>query len=198
MEMNSCKVDALGNEIGRDYSLILTDPYFEKRLKRFDPHLKLTFDQNKKRWMILEYVPAYGNFNILMTAEDEVTKKPIALGDWVFNKLFVWRHNALEKQKNFSAWWDKIRYEEEQQRMAIDMAWSREHQGILADERISWRKAFRELNNLPISDVTAGYPKSQNPIFFKSEPVVDEGLKDDEFYQFQPDEKKPEIIIQGE
>lgn len=167
MNREATKQDFLGNKFGETYSLILTDPTFEKRLKMFHQStgghpddIKLMYDQSRKRWCVLEWAPDNSGWNLLLVCEDKITKEPRPVGDWIFNQLFVWRHNFLEKQKDSASYWDNLDYQAKQQRLAIDSAWSREHRGILADERNEWRKAWREINSLPVADVTAGYPKS--------------------------------------
>lgn len=155
------KRDNLGGEIGRDYSTILTDPTFEKRLQSFDKNLKLMFDQRNKRWRILEWAPDGSGWNLLMTAEDdEGNAKP--LGEWVFNKLYVWRHNAEQRNKDPQKFYTQLLTMGDEQRNQIQRQSSLNHQYKLIDERNEWRRAWREWKNLPKSDVTAGFPKIQH------------------------------------
>lgn len=150
--------DGLGQKFGETYSLILTDPTFERRLKQFDPNLKLMFDQNRKRWCILEWAPDQSGWNLLITAQDDKGEaKP--LGEWVFNKLYVWRHNYELRAKNPNQFFDDLMWKADWQKNTIETQISLDHQHLLSQERNEWRKAWKEINNLPKSDVTAGYPK---------------------------------------
>lgn len=160
MEQREARSDRLGRPFGEKYSLILQDPHFERRLKAFDPNLKLVFNQVNKRWVILEWAMDNSGWNVLLTAEDD-QKNPLPLGEWIFNKLYVWRHNYLEKRKNPDQWWKNLEIEAEQQQLMMDAASSRSNQAILIDEVNEYRRAARELRNEPTSDVTAGYQKIQ-------------------------------------
>ena len=150
--------DQLGRKFGETYSLILTDPTFESRLRSFDPNLKLMFDQIRKKWVILEWALDNSGWNILLTAEDD-KKQPKALGEWVFNKLYVWRHNAELRNKDPHQFFKDAKWNAEWDESKIETQSSIDHQNILKDERHEWRKANRELKNQPVSDATAGYPK---------------------------------------
>lgn len=152
--------DKLGGHFGRDYSLILTDSCFENRLKAFDQNLKLMFDQRIKKWRILELAPDNSGWNIILTAEDaEGNPKP--LGEWIFNRLYVYRHNYEIKKRNPENFFQSLLSQAETQKAEIEEKSSTEHRYKLLDDRNEWRKAARELRNLPKSDVTAGYPRVQ-------------------------------------
>lgn len=142
------------------YSMILTDPTFESRLKAFYPYLKLSFDQFRRRWCVLEWSPANQDWNVLIVAEEE-DGSPKPLGEWVFNRLFVYRLNYERRLHNPNQYLDDLLYEADKQAEAIEAKTSADHMAQLSDERNEWRKAYRELNNLPTSDVTAGYRKVQ-------------------------------------
>ncbi len=151
-------IDVAGKHLGETYSLILQDSTFEKRLHRFDPNLKLMFDQQKRKWCILQKGEDGRHWNLLLTAEDnEGNPKP--LGEWIFNKLFVWRHNHEVKMRNPDQWCRDMQWKAEWEESVIETKMSLNHQDMLKDDIISWRKANRELKNQPSSDVTAGYPK---------------------------------------
>lgn len=132
---------------------------FERRLKQFDPRLKLMFDQQSKRWVILEQSYDNSGWNCILKAEDKNgNEKP--LGEWVFNVLYVKRHNWEEKQRmGASRWLEELKYKankfKEKERSSI----SDDHQAMLRDDVMQWRKASKELQGLPVSDATAGYRK---------------------------------------
>ena len=173
--MKEFKEDVLGNKLGKDYSMILTDPTFERRLKAFDPNLKLLFDQNKKKWTILEYErDNTGKWRILLRSEDDVTKKPIPVGDWIFERLLEFRnmyeHNAINSDQHFR----DLTYKADMQMVELETKSSINHMHQLLDDRNEWRRAARELKNFPKSDVTAGYPK--NP--YTKEVITNDSTKD--------------------
>lgn len=138
--------------------MILTDPSFERRLKAFDPNLKLLFDQNRRRWRILEWAPDGSGWNLLMSAEDD-EGNPKPLGEWIFNKLFVWRHNAELRNKNPNQFFTDLQSIADRQKMEAETKASINHQHRLLDDINDWRRVSRELKGMPKSDVTAGYRK---------------------------------------
>lgn len=150
--------DRLGRKFGETYSLILTDLNFEKRLKHFDPNLKLMFNKVEKKWVILEWAPDGSGWNILFKCEDD-QKKPKGVGEWVFNKLFVMRNNYEYRKSNPDRFFDDLLYYGEKKEEERELKASEEHKSKLLDDRNLWRKAARELRNEAPADVTAGYPK---------------------------------------
>jgi hypothetical protein len=151
--------DILGNEYNENQTIILKDPWFEVWLKRFDPNLRLVFDQGRRKWIILEWSPPAGAYNILLVCEDK-DGNPKGLGDWVKNKLIVWRNNyEVKKRQGVDQWMNALNKEALRQKEEIDQRCSKEMQYIINDERLGFRKAYREMRNEPISDVTAGYRK---------------------------------------
>ena len=152
-------IDTHGQRISEKYNVLLTQPFFEQRLKAFDPNLRLVFDQTKKRWTILEKERGGPGFKILIVAQED-NGDPKPLGEWVFNKLFVWRKKWEEKaDMGVDAWFKKLVYEADIEKNLIEEKASEEHQAMLRDDINQWRKVSRELQNLPTSDVTAGYAK---------------------------------------
>jgi hypothetical protein len=151
-------LDTYGQQVDQVYAII-TDPTFERRLKLFDPRLKLMFDQKDRRWVILEWAYDNSGWNVILKAEDK-EGNPMPLGDWVFNKLFVFRQQYLDKrEKGVAKWLGDLKdecdtYKAEQARKSSD---NRQHK--ILDDINDWRRGARELDNLPKSDVTAGYPK---------------------------------------
>ena len=147
-----------GSDLER--STILMNPFFEKRLKNFDPRLKLMFDQSKKRWVVLEWALDDSGWNIVLIAQhDDGTPK--ALGEWVFNRLWVYRQRHEQKQNmGLDNWMKSMREEAEGQRNTIEEAASDDHQAMLRDDVTQWRKVSKELDGLPPSDAVAGYPKA--------------------------------------
>ncbi len=152
-------VDTFGNNVKERYSLILTEPYFEQRLKAFDPNLRLCFDQVKKRWTILERAYDGSGFKSLIVAEDD-QGNPKPLGEWVFNKLFVWRKRWEAKAAmGADDWFQDLVAQAISQQAEIDARSSDNHQAMLRDDVTQWRKCSKELQGLPASDATAGYRK---------------------------------------
>jgi len=117
------------------------------------------FDQKDRRWVILEWAYDNSGWNVILKAEDK-EGNPMPLGDWVFNKLFVFRQQYLDKrEKGVAKWLGDLKdecdtYKAEQARKSSD---NRQHK--ILDDINDWRRGARELDNLPKSDVTAGYPK---------------------------------------
>lgn len=141
------------------YEVVLDDPTFESRLKMFDSNLSLVFDQFRQRWMILEKAYDGSGYNVIIVAEDE-NGNPKRLGEWVFNRLWVYRKRYEAKRDiGVDRWFDQLLYEAEAQRMEMDKKATEEGQYRLIDDITRWKKAARELDNFPASDVTAGYPK---------------------------------------
>lgn len=161
MEKESINFDRFNRKFGERYSLILTEPDFERRLKNWDPNLKLMFDQHSKRWCILEWSSDNSGWNLLMKAEDE-EGNPTPLGDWVFNKLYVWRDRWLYKMHNPDQFLDDMIYKAQCEQESISNNISDNNKHLLLHDRNDWRRAARELKNFPTSDVTAGYPKNPN------------------------------------
>lgn len=154
-------LDTYGQVASRTYTFgkLLLDSSFEPRLKRVDPNLKLVFDNTSSCWTILEWALDNSGWNVLLRAKDEEgNDKPF--GEWVFNKLWVWRKNAEEKARvGVTKWMDNLDYEADRQKVQILKGHSREFQGRIVDDINEFRKGFKIMNNEAPSDVTAGYPK---------------------------------------
>jgi len=151
--------DTFGQEIEQTYSVILTDPNFERRLKAFDPRLKLMFDQGSKRWIVLEWAYDNSGWNRILVAEDK-EGNPKPLGEWVFNRLFVYRQRYEAKRDiGVDQWFKNLVYEADKEKEKKSENWSDNHQAMLREDITQWRKASKELKNEPIADATAGYPK---------------------------------------
>lgn len=151
-------LDTYGQQTDEIYTII-SDPTFERRLKQFDPRLKLMFDQQAKRWVILEWAYDNSGWNIILKAEDR-EGKPMPLGDWVFNKLFVFRQQWLAKaEKGVDRWLEDMKEECEDIKAEQARKASENQQNKILDDINDWRRGARELDNRPKSDVTAGYPK---------------------------------------
>lgn len=147
--------DTYGRPIAQAYRIL--DHAFEQRLKAFDPELRLMFDQGKKRWVILQ--PKGSFWDVLIVAEDKDGNE-LPLGEWVFNKLFVYRHNAEVKHSmSPDRYLDHLIYQARQNFDAELKNISDDNQALLREDRNVWRRGARELDNLPTSDVTAGYRK---------------------------------------
>lgn len=142
-----------------DIYTIISDPTFERRLRDFDPRLKLMFDQKEKRWVILEWAYDNSGWNVILKAEDN-NGNPRPLGEWVFNKLFVFRQQWLAKaDMGVDRWMDSLKQQSEDYKAEKAKKLSETQQDKIKDDINDWRKGARELDNRPTSDVTAGYPK---------------------------------------
>lgn len=150
--------DTYGRDIKEAYRII-ENPSFERRLKAFDPRLKLMFEQKSKRWVIMEAAYDNSGWNVILKAENkDGSEKP--LGEWVFNALFVKRRNwEVKAAQGATRWIDDLKYQAEKQKQIITKNISQEHQEMLREDVLQWRKASKELQGLPIADATAGYRK---------------------------------------
>lgn len=151
-------IDTYGRPLGEAYQVI-SDVSFERRLKSFDPRLKLMFDQQTKRWVILERAYDNSGWNCILKAQNkDGSERP--LGEWVFNTLFVKRQNWETAAKRGAAQWvDQLKDELDRKNEKSRRSLSDDNQALLREDVMQWRKAARELHNLPTSDVTAGYRK---------------------------------------
>lgn len=155
-------LDTYGRPACREYTFgkILLDHSFERRLKLFDPSLKLVYDNSRQRWTVLEWALDNSGWNVLITAEDdEGNEKP--LGEWVFNKLWVWRKRAEERnKKGVDYWLRELRDARNELETKTFEEHSKEAQYKICNNINRFRKAIKKMNNEPASDVTAGYPKT--------------------------------------
>jgi hypothetical protein len=144
---------------GHEYTRIIKDPAFETRLKNFDPNLRLMFDQTDKNFKILERRTDNSGWNIIVSLQPGEE-----LDDNIMNLLWVRRQQFLQKKidKNPKIWFDNFLQESENVRQKLDDKSSQDHRYRLAEDRNEWRKAWRELNNMPAADVTAGYRKIEH------------------------------------
>ena len=153
--------DTYGQIANKVYSFgkILTDHNFETRLKLFDSNLRLVFDNTKQRWTILEWALDNSGWNTVLIAQDKNgNEKP--LGEWVFNQLFAWRESAAARNKiGFDAWCKNLELQAQEQAAEIERAMSLENQYRIRHTINNFRRGFKQMNNEPTSDVTAGYPK---------------------------------------
>lgn len=151
-------LDTYGREVKEAYR-VLTDVSFERRLYAFDPRLKLMFDQVSERWTILEKAYDNSGWNCILKAENK-DGSPKPLGDWVFNSLYVKRHNYDVKARiGCDRWLDALKYEAEIQRKKEASNISDDNQAMLRDDVLQWRKAAKELQGFSASDAKAGYRK---------------------------------------
>lgn len=157
MELSS--IDTYGQRINDTYSLILTDPSFEKRLKGFDPNLRLMFDQKRKRWVVNEWALDNSGWNCILIAEDK-NGDPEPLGDWIFQALRIKRDAGDRKMEmGANAYFNGLVEKAKYQKMKLAQSASSENVDMIKDDIVSWRKAAKEIEkNIP-SDVTAGYRK---------------------------------------
>lgn len=150
-------LDTLGRPVVQN--TMICDPSFERRLKDFDPRLKLMFDQATQRWVILEWAYDNSGWNIILKAEDK-EGYPKPLGEWVFNKLFAYRQAyELKRSLGPDKWLTKLAQEAEDQRNEEEDKNAKEREYKILDDINEWRRGAREFDNRPASDVTAGYQK---------------------------------------
>lgn len=157
--MELASIDTYGQKIQETYSLILTDPTLENRIKNFDPNLKLMFDQVKKRWVINEWAQDNSGWNCILIAQDK-EGNPEPLGEWVFQALRV-KRDAWEKKMAMgaNAYFKHLIDKADSQKRKMAESASLENQDMIRDDIISWRKAAKEIGKGVASDVTAGYRK---------------------------------------
>ena len=161
MDKKTSNQDCLGNKFGDKYSLIITDPTFERRLKMYDPDLKLMFDQFTKRWVILAWREDNTGWQIILRCEDDFGN-PMPLGEHVFFQLNWLRENNDQKLKNPDRWYDGLLAEGDAYAKKQDDLMAKENQYRIITDYAQWDKGFRELRNEPVSDAIAGYPKIKN------------------------------------
>lgn len=145
------QTDTHGQKISETYRVI-SEPSFERRLKAFDPRLKLMFDQKKERWVILEAAYDNSGWNIILKAEDR-NGNPKPLGEWVFNSLYVKRKrwealNAMGAEK----WLQNLKDQALDWRASESRKISEDHQAQIRDDIWQWRRAAKEIQNLPTAD----------------------------------------------
>ncbi len=156
MRLEDSIIRHTGEQVAKE-CLIIADPYFEARLKSFDPNLELVFDQSKRRWTILEKALDNSGYNIILRLEDD-QGEPKPFGEWVFNKLFVFRARQEEKARvGVVRWLNDFDYQAERQKAEILRKSSQETIDKGKDDWTLWKKACAEFTNSPVSDVTAGY-----------------------------------------
>jgi hypothetical protein len=153
-------LDNNGQQIDQTYGRILLDPWLERRIKAFDANLRLMYDQGRKKWVVLEKaLDGSGTFNVILTCEDKDGNARTP-GDWILNRLFVYRHNYEEKRRiGVDCWLNNLRSQIDDERQREEQALSDNNQAMLKDDIVQWRKVNREMRNEPTSDVTAGYQK---------------------------------------
>lgn len=157
MELSS--IDTYGQRIEENYSVILTDPSFERRLQAFDPNLRLMFDQARKRWIVMEWALDNSGWNCLIIAEDS-KGDPKPLGEWVFSKLFVKRHNyELKKQLGADGYFNNLLAQAHEQQEQMAASASDDNQAMIREDITQWRKAAKEIEKGVAADATAGYRK---------------------------------------
>lgn len=158
MDKRECNFDRLGNEFGKEYCLILRDPVFEGKLKSFDPNLKLCFNKEAKRWGILEWALDHSGWNLIYVFEDDFGN-PMPVGDWVFEHLKDMQETNSKLRSNpdlfFKQTYDQYELVRNQKEKEIETL-TRDQ---LIDQSLRIKKGLREINNQPVSDVTAGYRK---------------------------------------
>lgn len=158
MDRNECRFDRFGNEFGKEYTTILTDPAFEMKLKQFDPNLRLFFNKEVKRWVILEWALDCSGWNVIFIFEDDY-KHPMPVGDWVFMHLREMRNTNERLRKNPKQFFLDTYNLSDRQFDQEDRRIDDETRHLLREHRNEFRKGWRALNKMPLADVTAGYRK---------------------------------------
>ena len=137
---------------------IIKDQKFEARLKDFDSNLFYRFSVVKERWCILEHpLDKIGRPKVVLVCEDENTGDPLPLGDWIFTRLLEMRQNALRRNKNVNQFFLDECEACDRQKARIQEDIREELEYFQKHEIKEWRKISNELENKPVSDVTAGY-----------------------------------------
>lgn len=150
------KKDALGRDIGANH-IVLTDIDFERRLRIFDPNLRLIFNKSKERWVILEK-RLDGMYNTVFALEDR-DGNSMPPGEWVLNKLLVFKHNADMIRGDPNGFWKDWDYYKEHRDAVSERSIRDDSIHRIVDDILTWRKAIRKAQGLPVGDVTAGYRK---------------------------------------
>lgn len=164
-------IDQQGNLISVDYSnkdnlstlnyRFLLDSTFEKRLKAFDPTLELLFNQANKRWQVMRrHEDNNMKWSIILVLEDQ-DGTPLHVGDWVFKALRIKRKKAEEALTKGVDWLinDK-KAQIKKQKEEIQQKTSRDNIDRTKDNFNQFLRMIADLENRPVSDVTAGYPKA--------------------------------------
>lgn len=162
MEKESTNQDILGNQFGNEYSLIITDFTFEKRLKAYDPNLRLMFDQRLKKWVILEWARDNSGWRILMKCEDDFGT-PAAPGEWIFSHLNYMKEKYEKRTKDPNSFIQNMMNQAEDYKEKKQKELSAEAQYQIRHDIILWRKAFAKHQKLPSSDATAGFQFQPQP-----------------------------------
>lgn len=153
-------IDNNGNKFGGEFSGGIIDLAFEKRLKNFDPRLILQFDIFKRCWKIYEL--AYDNsglYNLILTCETP-DGKPKPLGEWVFNKLSILRHQYEQDMRlGIDASIRKMKQESAELADKEVLKNSQDCQDHIKEDWTQWKKVIKGMDNAPESDAVAGYPK---------------------------------------
>lgn len=159
MQFSLEEKDFWGVPLGERFILSLNDLDFERKLKAFDRNLKLLFNKKKQRWAIVEKRQDGSGWNILFCLEDR-GGEPKGLGDWVINKLIVMRANYEAKRRNADQFEKLLENAESDFKSGELKKTHQENRLRIVDDINVFRKAYKNLMNEPISDVTAGYPKA--------------------------------------
>jgi len=130
-----------------------------KTLKAFDPSLVLLFNQADKKWTILQEKDDKSGYSVILKLEDR-DENPKAWGDWVLNKLFVMRETSYETRHHGADWRiqqmkDTLSAEKEFKETKV----KQDNIDRVKDDFLTYKKGILELQGLPVSDATAGYPK---------------------------------------
>lgn len=151
--------DGLGKEAGKHYDFTQVHPDFKRRLTLYDPCLVIAFDKTCSKHCVIERLPN-GTFNKIFYLQN-TRGEPVPPGEWVFHRLDKCRRLADEINRNPDAYLQNLMNRNEYVDRELEEKSSEENKYRLKDDINQWRRAARELDNRPTSDVTAGYPKSQ-------------------------------------
>lgn len=140
------------------HSLVPDFKEFRLQLKRFDSDLVLGFDSINETYTILQWTGNATNWNLIFVLGNE-KGRPKLPGEWVFSHLRALAHNGMKAKDNPTLYTTNLKYEFEQAKKEVLLKATITKNEAKKDLRNELRRGFRELINLPKSDVTAGYPK---------------------------------------
>lgn len=156
------------NDKAIESQYLIMNPMWEHQLQEFDANLKILLDKQNQRWLIAEFLPENKYPNVVMYLEDE-NGKPKEFGPWVINKLFV-KASRWAAVTNKNKYLDELAAKAQEYTDTEQEKLSEESQYQITHDINKWKRAANAMENLPTSDVTAGYPK-YTPKTESKEPV---------------------------
>lgn len=158
MDKRDCREDRFGNLFEKDYVTILSDPFLERKLKDFDERLKLVYNKEKDRWVILEWALDNSGWNVIYIFEDDFGNK-MPPGEYVLMHLKDMRDNNDALRADVDQYFLNLENKVEDLTFKEEAKIGDLHKHLIREHINPIRKAFRSINNKPTADITAGYRK---------------------------------------